>query len=63
VDSIDRWPDGNHTAFRTVLRFFWFNDDGSIDTERKVGGTYHAYRDGVYDHDEYGMCEGSWLYA
>jgi hypothetical protein len=63
VDSIDRWPDGNHTEFRTVLRFFWFFDNGSIQKQRYVGGTYHSYRDGTYVWDEHGQCEGLWLDA
>ncbi len=63
VDSIDRWPDGNHTEFRAVLRFLWYTDAGSIERERFVGGTYHSYRDGNYVWDEHGQCAGAWLDA
>lgn len=62
VDSIDSWPDGKHTVFRLVLHFYWYADDGSMQTEELYkGGEYAVYRDGVYQLQEYGNCEGAWL--
>jgi len=62
IDGIDRWPNGRHSEFRAVLKFYWYRKDGTIATsERYANHIYHAYRDGEYQFTSNGSCEGAWL--
>lgn len=61
VDAIDRWPNGYHTMFRTVLHFYWYDTNGIVEHhETYAGGAYYVFRDGSFVWIEYGMCQGLW---
>jgi hypothetical protein len=62
VHGIDRWPYGYSTVFRAIAAFYWYDDQGGIETwERFTMGVYPVYRNGIYQFTSYGQCEGAWL--
>lgn len=62
VASVDEWPDGYRSWFRTIAKFYRFNADGSVDTHgRHKVPHMDLIRDGEYVTTQYGVCDGAWL--
>ena len=62
VHGIDRWPYGYSTVFRAIATFYWYDDQGTIETSERFNlQVYPVYRNGLYQFTSYGQCEGAWL--
>jgi hypothetical protein len=62
VASVDDWPERTRSWFRTVVKLYRYNDDGTVSTHaRHKIIPFNAYRDGAYQHTQYRVCDGAWI--
>jgi len=62
VAGVDEYPHGYRSWFRTIVKFYRFNPNGSIASHgRHKVPHFDLIRDGEYVTTQYGVCDGAWL--
>ena len=62
VAGVDLYPYGYRSWFRTIVKFYRFDADGSVESHgRHKVPHFQAYRDGNPIHIQYGICDGAWV--
>lgn len=62
VSGADEYPNGHRSWFRTVIKVYRFNADGTVESHgRGLIWPFDLLRDGHYVTTQYGVCDGAWL--
>jgi hypothetical protein len=62
ISFFDAYPNGHRMWLRTIVKFYRYAPDGSVDTQSRYKVPhFDLIRDGGYFTTQYGVCDGAWL--